>query len=1286
MITNEELRISNESYTNKDFISIYPELLNIFKQISPKWDPSLSNESDPGNVILKAMAFLADKVNYNTDKRVLENYLPSVTQETSARNLFEMNGYFPRYYRSAITSVRFRYAGSNLEANQTFTLPAMDTVITDVDNTISYSLMDPVTIGPKQMTDAIPAIQGIFKHLTIGDNEVIQLSNLDDNNRLYLPEPMIAENGVFVFSDEITENTSTNDSWTRVDNLNLADPENGRCFKFGFDSTRRLPYLEFPDNIADNIGSGIRVRYVITAGSAGNISYNFLSRLFSPLHAQKKTNGVLVEDTLSFEASDSGTDNAGSDASNLTVYNTGSTINGADPETIDEAYNSYKKTVGTFDTLVTCRDYANAIYNMYDETTSYPYVSNVQVGDRRNDINYSNSVVTYTSLGKEIVIDTSNSNITPYDLCLYPLNPVYNIYDTTSYINSFKPLSSDTLKFIKNDIEDYKTLSHTYKTLASNDIYLVKNYYKLVIQIVTTYKVGAVEQDEIKNNIRVALFKNFGARQVDYGYEIPDDEFYDVIKASDSRIKNITTLNVLTDTRVMLANGTEVSLLHGDNKDIYITILAKNILAGRLPLFDYDTSFEYDFGQSAVKYKKNTHGTSSWVDVTATEIPQLESVSTSLTIPFELSAASGKFDYTLNDDEIIQCIAPSLQSPITYPAYTNFRWETTKTGEAANVPSNSEYTLTGDDVLYINYTDSNKQVNNIKYTATSITKNGRVQPRGTDNPVIIKTNFLMKPTADSSYADGRSATEKDTGVDGVKWFNSLSTQEQIEEREIVSRVIDDASLYCYWSTDRLGNKLFTLEDAVYNDDDELLYFERLLGDNEYFAYCDSGMTDVVIRGSGTKLRWYGSADSLGIWVCKEQGIDDLIDNGISAFAEFNWQELGFNRNNLEIYAMQILTLASGDNITISNVTPESGARLTNEWTELPSAAKISYTIAGSTSELPTTSHAFLAWKIRTRLDINCGPNFGQLVNTHHSFVFTDKVGDKYRVEPYTDALGQTIKPYISLSQLVSTAGGENVDLTVTKISNTGVSTAECILSAFIYQDNTVSYGLATGGTRILSKFNGYCTLPVSLLNFEDSDTYDVVLPVLATSDKTTLVMFFVNKEGEFGEEGHTGYYAGDNYEISVSNCRVYNSETTGYPGVTLVEQGDGETIKVLELNPASNSITVSITKGVNEDAECNLIIGSISKTNHTDSLVLNPNFGLTAVEERELLTRIGELDTNTKFYYNAPIDKGSAIDIKDTTLPDFFWDRNNVFNKFTLGEIDFDESGTTIDIVNSSKL
>jgi hypothetical protein len=41
------------SYTNLDFSSIYTEVVDLAKQLSYRWDPSISDESDPGVVLLK---------------------------------------------------------------------------------------------------------------------------------------------------------------------------------------------------------------------------------------------------------------------------------------------------------------------------------------------------------------------------------------------------------------------------------------------------------------------------------------------------------------------------------------------------------------------------------------------------------------------------------------------------------------------------------------------------------------------------------------------------------------------------------------------------------------------------------------------------------------------------------------------------------------------------------------------------------------------------------------------------------------------------------------------------------------------------------------------------------------------------------------------------------------------------------------------------------------------------------------------------------------------------------
>ena len=99
--------LSNLSYTNKDFSAIYPELLDIVKKLSYKWDPTISDESDPGVVLLKLNALMTDKLNYNIDKNILELFPSSVTQYQNAREIFDQCGYTMRYYNSASVNVSF---------------------------------------------------------------------------------------------------------------------------------------------------------------------------------------------------------------------------------------------------------------------------------------------------------------------------------------------------------------------------------------------------------------------------------------------------------------------------------------------------------------------------------------------------------------------------------------------------------------------------------------------------------------------------------------------------------------------------------------------------------------------------------------------------------------------------------------------------------------------------------------------------------------------------------------------------------------------------------------------------------------------------------------------------------------------------------------------------------------------------------------------------------------------------------------------------------------------------
>ena len=67
------------NYTSRDFESVYSELLDAVRLLTTRWDPSQSNESDPGVVLLKLGALLTDKANYAVDQGLLQLFPTTVS-------------------------------------------------------------------------------------------------------------------------------------------------------------------------------------------------------------------------------------------------------------------------------------------------------------------------------------------------------------------------------------------------------------------------------------------------------------------------------------------------------------------------------------------------------------------------------------------------------------------------------------------------------------------------------------------------------------------------------------------------------------------------------------------------------------------------------------------------------------------------------------------------------------------------------------------------------------------------------------------------------------------------------------------------------------------------------------------------------------------------------------------------------------------------------------------------------------------------------------------------------
>jgi hypothetical protein len=1274
MINEEELKISNKSYVNKDFQKLYPEILDLARKLSSKWDPSTSNESDPGVVLLKMLGFMGDKLNYNIDKNILEAFMPSATQETSMRNLCEINGYFPRYFRSATTDISFMYTGDKLDGiEDSFKLSALETTITDVDGLTTYTLLGDAVISSKFTTVTVPAIEGRLEALLVSNSPEIHLSNLDDNNRIYFTERQVAENGVFV-----RKITDFGNFWRRVDNLNTIEPGQ-LVYKFGFDSTKNLPYLEFPSDIAGIISEGLIINYIRTTGAAGNVRRGFLTRLSSPTEITLTANqNVVVFPDISNNESERGV---------LKINNLSSSSNGEDPESIEEAYNSFKKVVGTFDTLVTSRDYANAIYNLQTQD-SKDVVSNVQVADRRTDINYSNLISSFNQFGPVKLNLTLNEDITPFNLCLYPLNPIITSFNLETYRSSFLPLTD--LTDVLSGIEENKTISHDYKTLQDNDIYLYKNYYQLGARISTNNKVNSFEQESILRNINEALFKKFNSREIDYGFEIPFDTLLKTIQEADTRIKNVALDEPILTAKVMTKDKTETLLLDETNKEKYIELLGKNILAGRASLFDYKEDFSFEFGQTAINL--STEENPSEEDFIHEKLVKM---TTEVTIPKEdIVSING---YTLKENEYVQAIAPSLATEITYPAFVNYRWE------GLSVPDGSEHSITGPDSLTVNYVDSNNNSIAIRYSADKVTtyRVSRDRESGQDffTSVIISDitvpvgSNIFKPvnlslTEPQQFNISGIVTTKKIkfGVD-VKDFYSFGTEESVEKRKFVETTLTARSLPCYWIMNNKDNALFTESDALYDgngSEAEIIGYQKVLSENEYFIYSNTALTELEVLGSGTRITLNTSGpEDLSKWKIitseseQEIEITSVSERGLAAFESYNWKYFNFSLEdyNLKLEEMTILTLTTGDSIRLS--TTESGLEaedLTNEWYDVSNDWEINYIIEGE-GEKTLPSYTGLNWRIRSRLDLNVGPTLKQkiLENQTITLYLQDGLGGlKTRI---FNKDNEHEEGFIKFNTLLQRSGGIDIDLEVTYL--TGETAFDVVAYTFNYEEPTY----IESDDKIINidiKPSGY--YQINLKNLKTTgDIAEIDLPLVSYYDSgdrvsedgaTQLIMFYWEKsDDQESSEGTQVTLLSDEEGI-----RKYNSNTA-YDDELELTPG----INIIEVNSVS-LITIKV-----EDPQDGFDVLQISRISVTSGYNSALKLSIPEVEgSGGLLQVIRDLDTDGLFFYNGSLDSFSLIEFNDLSDPRSLFDYNNLANRFTLCQIDFEKSN--IEIVRTSRI
>ena len=1225
-ITERELQISNKSYTNKDFEAVYTELLTYAEKLSKRFSPVNSNESDPFVVLLKLVAFVTDKVNYNVDKNILEAFMASCTQEKSMRELCDMLGYHMHYYEAATTEVIFKYKFTGAEGESTIEIPKFSTV-TDGNNIQYVTTRDAYIETSTGVSESTPVIQGKRKTFTVLGSDKILLENIN-NNKLYFPELYVAQNGTFV-SDKSGE------TWQIVDNLNIQQ-YGSKVYKFGFDTMINQPYLEFPDWIAEIIGSGLSIDYIVTEGVSGNVGVKELTdvvRLNKPADDKIKDSDIIV-------------------------VNSSAATNGKNIETIDEAYEGFKKTIGTFETLVTCRDYANYIYKNMSKQ-----ISNIQVADRRSDINYALNVVEYDDYGPTVKSESKIRGINANELCLYPLKPLTNstytglkyvdnsgkeIFVTGGYDDAYRPLSNITP--IKNRLEDSKTISHDYKELKTNDLYYIKDNYELSAVISTSYKVNVLEQLDIKYNIKNALISEFNSRTLDWGEEIPFDKLIEVMMNADNRITNISLMQPDHSLEFVEASGS--SYKKGTERyDFWIDyIITKNILEGKVSLYDFDDEFSYAYTETGGKF-----------------IPGI----ISFTSKCNLGTINAGNSLTLKNNEVVQFIAPRL---ITgngiYPM--NVLYNLHLNSGSAVIEKSADYKLQEGDYLALLYTEEGSKPVVELYTANKyiiatdslgkvVNNKGNIFSANFDIKSDINSDWTMDRDALKAYEATWNYAFSQLGINtpSLQAYSISSASDELRHK-IFNEENITTTKRCYWVMNNDENKINWSPNTVTTT------LNYILGDNEYFFYTDMAMTELYSYGPGTSLKITGTTDTTGWTIANPKSIDEITEDGLNSLLNV-FIVKDFTKNNLNIKINDIITLTSGDTI---NVTKDSLTIKDNKYDTIGSCS-VSYTANGVENNLPDRinfNDDDYNWKVRAVLDINSGPDKPQELHGNQSvtFYYKNSTGEG------TKLLSATTKDIFKLSNLTQKNGGEEVDIAYYNLDLKLVYPA---LYTYKYAEVDCDGTKAIFSTRDENNYE-FKTLDSA------TNTTELLLPIprfeeLGTDNKSVCITLYRN-DTIAREAVQT-----PNVQISVSEEAVLKS-SAGVTEVTSIDLLNNSYVTV-EITRKTGSVATTadlkITVSANAGNKINDVRIFISKpqVSSGNNPLLKEN-----VEDfnfKKFVSDNFNQTINEKFYSIATIDPSKQIELSSKCKldsPAAFLDYNNVANKWLLGKIDFDNSSFEI--------
>lgn len=359
-------------YTSRDYDSLLEEFKNLVPKLTELWRPDA--DADPGMVMGKYLASVADMLGVNLDWQGNEVYAPSVSQRKNAEKVFGLIGYELGWYTAARTEVTFTNATSSdikidfgFNGSNFATLNAY-TDITDQARNITYNILpltnkygatdtrsrralvtdnlnifapeDRVTLAPGQSVTRV-AIEGELRRYSVAVSDVKK-----NNYIIKLPSQHVDTTAVWVRARD-PQNEYEDTQWRQVASpAEFIVPEARFAVTYDSYSNAQIQISNYLNQLDNYENDYLIIYWIDCSGVIGCVGADVLTNFLPAVN----TNGYNTFDNASGDI-------VVSNLANTHEYPHTHAVTGKSPETAKQAYASSRNYVNTFDSLVTLPDF-----------------------------------------------------------------------------------------------------------------------------------------------------------------------------------------------------------------------------------------------------------------------------------------------------------------------------------------------------------------------------------------------------------------------------------------------------------------------------------------------------------------------------------------------------------------------------------------------------------------------------------------------------------------------------------------------------------------------------------------------------------------------------------------------------------------------------------------------------------------------------------------------------------------------------------------------------------------